>query len=114
MAATSSSTRGGDEDVPLEELIFSCSICSATVSDVYKTGESNKGFHSGSGDDDGLVTKMWIADCSHVTCSKHLEGGGRWCGTDGKVHVLTPRSRTFPPEKYPSDSIMSEMHSVDR
>lgn len=76
MAKTSSVRGGEDDDIPLEELVFSCSVCAATLSDVYRTTESNKGFHSGSGDDDERVTKMWIAECSHVTCSKHLEGGG--------------------------------------
>jgi len=60
----------------LPELIFSCGICQATVSEVYATPESNKGFHSGSGDDDGIVTRLWIAECSHVSCGKHLAGGG--------------------------------------
>ena len=65
-----------DDAFPVNEIIFSCSICQATVSDVYATVESNRGFHSGSGNEDGIVTKMWIADCSHVTCAKHLENGG--------------------------------------
>lgn len=74
--ATSSPRRDAKDEYPIEELIFSCSICQATVSDVYTTSESNKGFHSGSGDEEGVVAKLWIAECSHVTCSKHLEGGG--------------------------------------
>jgi hypothetical protein len=59
----------------LPEVIFSCDICQATVSEVYATSESNKGFHSGSGDDNGIVTRLWIAECSHVSCGKHLAGG---------------------------------------
>jgi hypothetical protein len=66
------------QSLTLPEVIFSCGICQATVSEVYTTLESNKGFHSGSGDDDGIVTRLWIAECSHVSCGKHLEGGGRW------------------------------------
>jgi hypothetical protein len=65
------------QSLTLPEVIFSCGICQATVSEVYTTTESNKGFHSGSGDDDGIVTRLWIAECSHVSCGKHLEGGGR-------------------------------------
>jgi len=64
------------QSLTLPELIFSCGICQATVSEVYATPESNKGFHSGSGDDDGVVTRLWIAECSHVSCGKHLAGGG--------------------------------------
>ena len=72
----SSESHSSEDDIPPEEIVFSCSICQATVSDVYVTVESNQGFHSGSGDEDGIVTKMWIAGCSHVTCAKHLENGG--------------------------------------
>lgn len=70
------------ESLVLPEIIFSCGICQATVTEVYATPESNKGFHSGSGDeDDGIVTRLWIAECSHVVCGKHLTGGGRsLCG----------------------------------
>lgn len=60
----------------LQEVIFSCSICYALPSDVYATKEHNKGFHSGSGDEGGIVTKFWISDCSHVFCGRHLENGG--------------------------------------
>jgi hypothetical protein len=72
-----SSDASSAESLALPEIIFSCGICQATVTEVYATPESNKGFHSGSGDDDGIVTRLWIAECSHVICGKHLAGGGR-------------------------------------
>lgn len=65
-----------NSELPVEEIIFSCDICQKTVSELYANKESNQGFHSGSGDDDGIVTKMWIANCSHITCATHLQGGG--------------------------------------
>lgn len=71
------------QGLTLPELIFSCGICQATVSEVYATPESNKGFHSGSGDNDGIVTRLWIAECSHVSCGKHLAGGGVLHRLDG-------------------------------
>ena len=77
MASTSSGPN--DDSFPVEEIVFSCSMCQATSSEVYATVESNHGFHSGSGDEDGIVTKMWIGECSHVTCAKHLEDGGTYC-----------------------------------
>lgn len=77
MAPMALSSEEGDEgELSLQEIVFSCGICQATVSEVYATKESNQGFHSGSGDEDGIVTKLWIAECSHITCGKHLEGGG--------------------------------------
>lgn len=77
----SSSSKPDDDEFPIEEIVFSCSVCQATVSEVYATVESNHGFHSGSGDGDGIVTKMWIGECSHITCGKHLENGGKLFAT---------------------------------
>ncbi len=65
-----------EDDIRIEELVFSCCICQATISDVYAITESNQRFHSGSSNEDGIVTKLWITSCSHVTCSKQLENGG--------------------------------------
>jgi hypothetical protein len=75
-----------NEDPPPLELIFSCGICQATLSEVYATKEDNQGFNHGSGGSDedgenvaphGYVTKMYVAQCSHITCIKHLPGGGK-------------------------------------
>ena len=74
--ASSSATLDGE--IPLQEILFSCGICQLTPSELYATKESNRGFYSGSGDDDGVVVKLWIAECSHVTCGKHLAGGGKY------------------------------------
>ncbi|KAK5116620.1 hypothetical protein LTR62_007294 [Meristemomyces frigidus] len=76
MKAINASSGGeATEDIPLEYFVFSCGICQATLPEIYATTDSNQGFHSGSGDDEGIVTKMWIADCSHIFCGKHLSGG---------------------------------------
>ncbi|USW58736.1 hypothetical protein Slin15195_G120550 [Septoria linicola] len=58
----------------LEEIIFSCGICQATVSELYPPDADNP--HSHSGDDDGMGTKLWIANCVHIFCGRHLDGGG--------------------------------------
>lgn len=77
----SSDNEGEVPDLPLEQIVFSCSVCQATASELYARTESNKGFNSGdSGDsgDEGIVVKLWIAQCSHILCNKHLPGGGRF------------------------------------
>ena len=84
----------------IEELVFSCSICQATVSDVYSSTESDKGFVHSSGDDKGIVTKMWVAECSHITCAKHLDGGGK---------VSSPSS-----EETPANKAAKLLHSTQR
>ncbi|KAM3420580.1 hypothetical protein BST61_g3842 [Cercospora zeina] len=58
----------------LEEIIFSCGVCQATVSDLYPTSADNPNSHSDT--DDGMGVKLWIASCVHVFCGRHLEGGG--------------------------------------
>lgn len=60
---------------PLEEIIFSCGVCQATVSDLYPANGDNP--HSHSDTDDGMGTRLWIANCVHVFCGRHLEGGGK-------------------------------------
>jgi hypothetical protein len=90
--AEPSSGASSAESLALPEIIFSCGICQSTVTEVYATPESNKGFHSGSGDDDGIVTRLWIAECSHVICGKHLPGGGRsLC----RVRLVPPTDATI-------------------
>ncbi|WPH02211.1 Hypothetical protein R9X50_00506600 [Acrodontium crateriforme] len=69
-------SRSGDDDVPLEEVVFSCSVCQKLISEVYAQVESNRGFHSSTCNKNAMVTKLWIGSCSHVLCSEHLEGGG--------------------------------------
>lgn len=75
-------------DVPLEEIIFSCEICQATVSELYATKKQNEGLFSGGSSDggNGIVTKMWIGACAHVFCGKHLEGGGEHT-FQGSLHI---------------------------
>ncbi|KAF2210392.1 hypothetical protein CERZMDRAFT_99455 [Cercospora zeae-maydis SCOH1-5] len=58
----------------LEEIIFSCGVCQATVSELYPANVDNPNSHSDT--DDGMGVKLWIADCVHVFCGRHLEGGG--------------------------------------
>ena len=79
----------------IEEIVFSCSVCQATLSDVYATVESNKGFHDGHEKDDGIVTKLWMAECSHVTCAKHLGDGGESC-LDATYSDMSDRAQGVP------------------
>ncbi|KAL2352779.1 hypothetical protein BJ546DRAFT_1097216 [Cryomyces antarcticus] len=58
------------------EIIFSCSVCQDTIVDIYKNAESSNTIHDGRNSDEREVTKLWLTDCVHLTCGKHLEGGG--------------------------------------
>ncbi|RMY54067.1 hypothetical protein D0865_04933 [Hortaea werneckii] len=62
MAATDIASDVSEGEVSLPEIVFSCGSCQATPSALYAKRESNRGFHSGSGDEDGIVVKLWIAD----------------------------------------------------
>ncbi|KAK1068290.1 hypothetical protein LTR74_005788 [Friedmanniomyces endolithicus] len=70
-----SSEQDAEEALPLELIVFSCGVCQAVLPEVYATKENNKGFHSDSGGENGVVSKLWIAECSHIMCGKHLPGG---------------------------------------
>ncbi|KAL9075616.1 MAG: hypothetical protein Q9157_003946 [Trypethelium eluteriae] len=58
------------------ELILSCSICQATINDVYSSRPSNHGLNDGRQSHDTTTTKLWLTECAHLTCGEHLEGGG--------------------------------------
>lgn len=62
--------------VTARDIIFSCGLCYKTVADVYKNRESNKGLSDGRGPNERDVTKLWLTQCAHLTCSEHLEGKG--------------------------------------
>ncbi|KAI9664476.1 MAG: hypothetical protein M1821_005922 [Bathelium mastoideum] len=59
------------------EVILSCSICQATINEIYNSGVSSRGLHDGGKSDDNSVIKLWITDCVHLTCGVHLQGGGK-------------------------------------
>ncbi|KAF2709276.1 hypothetical protein K504DRAFT_431651 [Pleomassaria siparia CBS 279.74] len=71
---TTSSTK--PEGVTPLDVIFSCHICSATCAEVYAGHhETVQGFTDGINPKERLVTKLFLTQCCHVVCSKHLENG---------------------------------------
>lgn len=60
------------------EIVFSCAICSATIADISNGSDRDPAY--------GCSSKLWLANCAHAFCGKHLEGGG--------VYVLAWRKRT--------------------
>jgi hypothetical protein len=59
------------------DIVLSCSICQAPLSSIYNDDDQNNGLRKGDGPYNGRVTKLWLTECTHLTCAKHLEGGGR-------------------------------------
>ena len=55
--------------------ILSCSICQDTLSTLYAQPDKD-GLRQGTDNYDGAITKLWLTECAHLTCAKHLEGGG--------------------------------------
>lgn len=89
------------------DLILNCSICQDTLSAIYATPDSRHGLqqnpHRGTGSNsDGSITKLWLTECAHITCGKHLEGGGTvkifWISRD---HCLIVEGVPFHPENEP-------------
>ena len=72
-------TGTGHREILPVEVIFSCSICHSTLREIYENAELDKGFRDGNDSEqqnEQLVTKLWLVECSHLVCGKHLEGGG--------------------------------------
>ncbi|KAF2759550.1 hypothetical protein EJ05DRAFT_302159 [Pseudovirgaria hyperparasitica] len=54
------------------EIIFSCSICQATILDIYG---NNCGILGDDATTNSISTRLWLTECAHLTCGKHLEDG---------------------------------------
>jgi len=59
------------------ELIFSCTVCGATLDELYGQPQNERGFNGSGISLDRPATKLWLAECTHLTCNEHLEGGGQ-------------------------------------
>jgi hypothetical protein len=60
------------------DVIFSCCICNATFSEVYKGPcETVQMLSDGINPKERVVSRLFLASCCHVFCGKHLEGGGK-------------------------------------
>jgi hypothetical protein len=59
------------------EAIFSCGICFASYSDIYKHDDKIVDTIKDPGLSlPGTVSKLWMTSCGHVICGRDLEGGG--------------------------------------
>lgn len=77
----------GSVKVPSEQgvtplnFIYACCICCASFADVYKgRNETVCGLSDGINPKERLVTRLFLANCCHVFCAEHLEGGGKFRG----------------------------------
>lgn len=60
------------------DIVLSCSICQETLSTIYADDDGNSGLlRDKGGPNDGKITKLWLTECAHLTCGKHLPGGGQ-------------------------------------
>ncbi|KAL8695311.1 MAG: hypothetical protein Q9218_000210 [Villophora microphyllina] len=58
------------------DLVLSCSICQDTLSSIYATSDIDRGLRQGLDLSSGSINKLWLTECAHIICGKHLEGGG--------------------------------------
>lgn len=59
------------------DIIISCSVCQRSISDIYASPEQIDGLRQGPGLGNGKITRLWLTECGHFTCTKHLTGGGK-------------------------------------
>ena len=80
LAEMSSVAEKGRADLgaaPLD-FIYACSVCGASFADIYEGhNETVGGLSDGINPKERLVTRLFLANCCHVFCSSHLEGGGK-------------------------------------
>ncbi|KAF2848051.1 hypothetical protein T440DRAFT_520467 [Plenodomus tracheiphilus IPT5] len=75
--STGSTKALAEQGVAPLNFIYACSECCASFADVYEGhNESVQGLSDGINPKERLVTKLYLATCCHVFCSRHLEGGG--------------------------------------
>ena len=56
--------------------IYACSVCCASVADVYEShNDTVQGLSDGINPKERLVTRLFLASCCHVFCAAHLDGG---------------------------------------
>ncbi|KZF25661.1 hypothetical protein L228DRAFT_236735 [Xylona heveae TC161] len=57
-------------------ILFSCGFCQASISDVYSRAEDSDGLRGGTALPGASTAKFWLAECTHLICGAHLDGGG--------------------------------------
>ena len=59
------------------DIVLSCTICQETLSTIYADDGGNNGMRKAEEDPhNSKITKLWLTECAHLTCGKHLPGGG--------------------------------------
>lgn len=79
----------GDEVTPLD-IIYSCCVCNATFSEAYENGnDAIEMLSDGINPKDRPPTRLFLSNCCHVFCAKHLDGGGMhaWAATARHWHA---------------------------
>lgn len=60
------------------DIVLSCTICQNTFSTIYADDDQDNGLRR---DDEvprnNRITKLWLTECAHLTCGRHLPGGGK-------------------------------------
>ncbi|KAJ8611074.1 hypothetical protein MRB53_038161 [Persea americana] len=72
-------SKPGDTGAELSvlEIIFTCGICQASCPPKStRRARTQTVFAAGNSSGHGTVPRFWIGECSHLSCSRHLESGG--------------------------------------
>ena len=77
------------------EMIISCAVCQKPYTEIYDTKDNNRGLRQGSDPQDGRIPKLWLTECAHLTCGKHLEGGGTSTRGEATLHCSILATSSF-------------------
>ena len=60
------------------DMYLSCMICQNTLSNVYSEPSQSEGLRQdGKMASNRKISRLWLTECAHITCTEHLEGGGK-------------------------------------
>ncbi|KAL8642594.1 MAG: hypothetical protein Q9228_000735 [Teloschistes exilis] len=76
------------------DIVLSCSVCQDTLSSIYASSVNDRGLRQGPDLKGGSINKLWLTECAHIVCGKHLEGG-EVCRKESTTAIFRPNTSRF-------------------
>ena len=58
------------------DIVFSCAICQATLSNLHAEDGGNSGLRMSDTPENSKISRLWLTECAHLSCGKHFLDGG--------------------------------------
>ena len=84
-------------------IYLSCMICQETLSEIYPENGKGEGHCSdGHPTESAKIPKLWLTECAHITCRRHLERKGKQ-----RAFLSTLSTRILPLKHYALEVFLS-------